>query len=131
LVGLQRNGYTDNSFGEYGRVKDPDGGYILTSLVVQPDNKIIAAGNKGGDFAITRYNADGSRDTSFSGGDGTLTIDFGASDIAWDIALQSDGKLVAVGLDHAEIGGIFDDQFAVARVNRDGTLDKSFDGMAN
>ena len=50
----------------------------------------------GGDFALARYNPNGSLDTSFSG-DGKQTTDFGGSDGASGVALQGDGKIVAVG----------------------------------
>ena len=55
-------------------------------------------GHCAGDFALARYNADGSLDTSFSG-DGKQTTDFGGSDdAATGVALQGDGKIVAVGV---------------------------------
>ena len=50
----------------------------------------------GSDFALARYNPNGSLDTSFSG-DGKQTTDFGGSDEATGVALQGDGKIVAVG----------------------------------
>ena len=48
------------------------------------------------DFALARYNADGSLDSSFSG-DGMQTTDFGGSDVASGVAVQGDGKIVVVG----------------------------------
>ena len=48
------------------------------------------------DFALARYNPNGSLDPSFSG-DGKQTTDFGAGDWAKGVALQGDGKIVAVG----------------------------------
>ena len=69
--------------------------------VVQPDGKIVVVGETvtelGLDFAVTRYNSDGSLDTSFDG-DGKVTTDFNKSrDGAYGVALQPDGKLVVVG----------------------------------
>jgi uncharacterized delta-60 repeat protein len=110
-----------------------DGGFVMTdfdnqydganAVLVQPDGKIVAGGNamvgNDYDFAVARYNANGSLDTSFSG-DGKATIGFGGDDRLYDMALQSDGKLVLVG-DR-------DGDFAVARLNANGTLDTSFDG---
>ena len=67
-------------------------------MALQGDGKIVAVGKQRGlrDFALARYNSDGSLDTSFSG-DGKQTTDFGGDDGATGVALQSDGKIVAVG----------------------------------
>lgn len=49
------------------------------------------------DFALTRYNGNGSLDTSFDG-DGKLTTDFGTSyDKANSVVIQSDGKIIVAG----------------------------------
>ena len=74
------------------------------------------------DFALARYNPDGSLDTSFSG-DGKQTTSFGGSDSANGVALQGDGRIVAVGGRARR-----NDDFALARYNPDGTLDTSFSG---
>jgi uncharacterized delta-60 repeat protein len=114
-------GDLDVSFGIDGRVTTDFGGSDGASEVaIQPDGKIVAAGSAhGDDFALARYNRDGSLDTSFDG-DGKVTTDFGGVDAASDVAIQPDGKIVAAG------GGAAD--FALARYNRDGSLDTSFDG---
>ena len=78
-------------------------------MALQGDGKIVAAGSGGvgEDFALARYSADGSLDTSFSG-DGKQTTGFGSrGDGAAAVALQGDGKIVAAGS-----GG---DDFALAR----------------
>jgi uncharacterized delta-60 repeat protein len=127
---ITKYGTLDESFGQKGRVSDSDGGTVLASVLVQPDGKIVAAGTiytgDGWDLAATRYNPDGSRDSSFGGGDGKVAINFRGFDVGWDLALQSDGKLVVVGKDDGEYGWQ-DDDFAVVRLNSDGTLDNSFD----
>jgi uncharacterized delta-60 repeat protein len=65
------------------------------ATVRQPDGKIVAVGTRssGGDrdFALARYNANGSLDTSFSG-DGKQTTGFGGVDRANGVALQADGR---------------------------------------
>ena len=69
-------------------------------MALQGDGKIVAVGAAArprNDFALARYNPNGSLDTSFSG-DGKQTTDFGGSDGASGVALQGDGKIVAVGL---------------------------------
>ena len=62
------------------------------AVAMQPDGKIVAVGKvvntHGPDFALARYNPDGSLDTSF-GGDGKQTTDFGRGDEATGVALQS------------------------------------------
>ena len=65
-------------------------------LTLQADGRIVAVGFSGGDFALARYNPDGTPDTSFSG-DGKQTTAFAVSAGASGVALQADGKIVAVG----------------------------------
>src|SRR5262249_11954148 len=74
------------------------------------------------DFALARYNGDGTLDTSF-GSAGRVTTDLGGRyESATALALQSDGKIVLAG---GSMGDAFND-FALARYNSDGTLDSSF-----
>ena len=96
------------------------------ALVVQPDGKVVAAGGSfasdgGSNFALARYNRDGRLDSGF-GGDGRVVTVFDGSNSnnAGALAVQPDGKLVAAG------GARF--TFALARYNRDGSLDRSFGG---
>lgn len=97
-------------------------------VAVQPsDGKIVAAGEagqRGGQFAVARYNTNGSLDSSFSG-DGKVTTNFSPGyDAGFDMALQpSDERIVVVGFASGNGG-----QFAVARYNTDGSLDTSFNG---
>ena len=99
--------------------------------MVQPDGKIVAAGFSDGgnagdsDFALARYNPDGSLDPSFSGG-GFRTFFGGSSESAKALVIQPDGKLVAAGFSNG--GGAGDFDFALARYNPDGSLDPAFDG---
>ncbi len=76
----------------------------LRALAIQPDGKIISTGsstatNSNGEFTTVRYNSDGSLDTSF--GDAGIKITViatgGAKDYANALAIQSDGKIIAVG----------------------------------
>ncbi|MBL8436329.1 MAG: DUF4347 domain-containing protein, partial [Zoogloea sp.] len=96
------------------------------AVVVQPDGKILVAGHTGSpaDFLLVRYNADGSMDTSFGGGDGIVTTAISAGDDkAHGLALQADGKIIVVGETATN-----DKDFAVLRYNADGSLDTSFGG---
>jgi uncharacterized delta-60 repeat protein len=128
LARYNSDGTLDASFGADGIVTTdfagrPDRAF---SVVVQPDGKIVAAGQAviaSFDFALARYNSDGSLDTSFgTGGLVTTSIGNGSFDFARSVALQPNGKIVAAG-QVLFIGG-FD--IALTRYNRDGTLDASF-----
>jgi len=127
LARYNPDGSLDTSFDVDGRVTTDFGGDDSGAAVaIQSDGKIVVAGTGGPvDFALARYNADGSLDTGFSG-DGRLTTDFlGSNDVATGIALQSDGKIVAVGEALPFLAATYD--FAVARYNTDGSLDNGFD----
>jgi uncharacterized delta-60 repeat protein len=98
--------------------------------VVQADGKIVfcfelgGTGPSGNDFMIARFNADGSPDTTFDF-DGTVVIDFDARNDACNaIAVQPNGKIVAIGPSSDTVAN--NNDFAIARVNVDGTLDSTF-----
>ncbi len=77
------------------------------------------------DFALARYNSNGSLDNSFDG-DGKLTTDFfGSDDYASSLAIQTDGKIVVAGRADNQYYRL---DFALARYNSNGSLDNSFDG---
>ncbi len=81
------------------------------------------------DFAVARYNEDGTLDTTF-GGDGIVTVPIGPGsnqDIADAVAIQDDQKIVVAGRAFMGIPGTGYD-FGVIRLNTDGTLDTGFDG---
>ncbi len=126
------SGALDRTFGD-GGISRPDFGGLGWGMAVasQADGKIVVAGQgtrPGGnfDFVLARYNADGSLDASFDG-DGRVFTDFGYSDGAYGLAIQPDGKIVAVG--NARSGSSRDtNEFGVARYNPDGSLDTTFDG---
>jgi len=117
----------DTSFGTGGKVITDFGGYndFAHGVVVQPDGKIVAAGmttsNQGTEFALARYNSDGTLDRIFGSGGTVTTNFFGATDVAFAVALQTDGKIVAAGVTHDGLNTI-----ALARYNSDGTLDAGF-----
>src|SRR5439155_13478835 len=81
------------------------------------------------DFALARYNDDGTLDDSF-GGDGLVTTDFPVSSIPSDdvghqvVIQQADGKIVVAGVSRDNIFGI--SAIALARYNTDGSLDATF-----
>ncbi|MCX5607622.1 calcium-binding protein [Streptomyces sp. NBC_00047] len=94
-------------------------------VVLQPDSKIVVSGYSSEGFTTARFNTNGTPDTTF-GGDGRVGTTFEAgSGVANDVALQSDGKIVAAG-GGAGTGDPHD--FAVVRYNTDGSLDSTFSG---
>jgi uncharacterized delta-60 repeat protein len=123
------DGDLDTTFGTGGKVttaigSSPDVAY---SVVVQSDGKIVAVGYTGSytDFAVVRYNTDGSLDTTFGTG-GKVITDIGgltANDIATSVVLQSDGKIIVAGYSYQGYG--YD--FAVVRYTSTGSLDTTFD----
>ncbi len=114
IRGLSRDGFTlvryssdgalDSTFNGTGVVTTSISNIsVAKSLALQPDGKIVAAGycSKGFNaynFAVARYNDDGSLDASFNH-TGVVTISTGSDwDIALSIAIQpGDGKIVASG----------------------------------
>jgi uncharacterized delta-60 repeat protein len=120
-------GQLDPSFGEAGiatfdipaRARD-----FLTSMAVRNGRILLGGATRTGDgpadFALARLNAGGHVDTSFSD-DGWTTIDFGGhDDYLWDLTVQTNGKVVAVG-------GTAGDA-VIARLRKNGALDRSFSG---
>ncbi|HYG11850.1 MAG TPA: Calx-beta domain-containing protein, partial [Pyrinomonadaceae bacterium] len=135
LTRYNTDGSLDQTFGVGGRVHTDfplDQGGFASALVIQPDGKIVLAGEAtdqtqdfSSGFALARYNTDGSLDTTFDT-DGLLITSFpGGSAFAEDLLLQPDGKLVAVGTRRDNT--TFQAVFALARYNPDGSLDTSFD----
>lgn len=121
------DGDLDPSFGEGGfRLAGILDGYanLTSGTAVQSDGKVVictAAGSTGYDFFVARFTADGEVDTSFSF-DGHTTIDFGGNDdVCSGVVVQADGKIVVSGTTAPPASTNSD--FAIARLNSDGTLD--------
>jgi uncharacterized delta-60 repeat protein len=118
-------GSLDESFGSFGRAyTDFAGTGAATAVAVQQnDDKIVVAGSAGGsDFALARYNPDGTLDPSFNSDGKVLTDFFGRVDGANAVAIQGDGKIVAAGVAYKGDHGMF----ALARYDACGSLDQSF-----
>ncbi|HEV3006057.1 MAG TPA: delta-60 repeat domain-containing protein [Pirellulales bacterium] len=134
LVRYNTDGTFDTSFG--------NGGIVVTSIgtgpssaygeAIQPDGRIVVVGyaRSGGpnEFALARYNANGSLDASFGSGGTVITGFAGLNDRANAVVLQGDGKIVAVGYATAldPSTGKDVESIALARYNTDGTLDATF-----
>src|SRR5205085_520589 len=97
---------------------------FATSVAVQNDGKIVVTGYANGDFALARYNNDGSLDNTFSD-DGKQTTDFASeTDVAQSAVIQKDGRIVVAG--YTWNGS--DNDFALAMYNTDGSPDSTFSG---
>jgi len=124
----------DPSFGVNGRTITDIGGPghedEAFDMVMQPDGKLVTAGKAFNtadgdfDFAVMRYNTDGSLDASFGAGGIVLTDFLGGHDEADGIDIQPDGKLVVSGYATNPANG--QQNFALARYQADGSLDTSF-----
>lgn len=145
LARYKPDGSLDQTFGADGEVMTAIGSHesAATAVGLQPDGKIVAAGwgiASGFDFALARYNPDGSLDETFGadgplepalggGGDGIVTTNFGypEGEEASDLALQPDGKIVVVGTGWVDMREELS-EIALARYMPDGNLDPTFSG---
>jgi len=137
---LTPDGQPDTSFSFDGKttIAVGDGGAYDGNFntITQSDGKIVvigegpdtAVGTDDSDFKLVRLNTDGTLDPTFSGdGKAYVNFDLGGTnaDRALDGVQLANGKLVVVG--NAEVDGQGTD-FAIARLNADGTRDTSFNG---
>src|SRR5262245_50751721 len=96
------------------------------AVAIDGAGKIVVAGSSYNnslnlDFTVVRYNAHGSLDTTFGGGDGIVTTDFGGShDDARGMTIDGQGRIVVVGSSGSS--------FATVRYNTNGSLDTTFGG---
>ena len=126
LARYNPDGSLDENFGTAGRVRLEIGidNTIANAIILQTDGRIIAAGTTNVsvdlnlDFALARFNSDGSLDTSF-GASGRVTTDFGGAEHGQGMLLQADDKLIVAGFSGSDV--------ALARYHPDGRLDESFD----
>src|SRR5262249_37921997 len=140
---INPNGTLDSSFDRNGKVKS-DFGFDdrATGVAVQIDGKIVVGGFDDGrvpDLAFGRLNTNCSLDTSFNSttspssfnGNGKLSFTFGAGTFggvekANAVVIQPGGKIVMAGFTDAGGTAGNPNNFAVARINPNGTLDASF-----
>jgi len=126
LLRLNSDGSLDTTFGSDGIVTTNMSGYdTAADLALQSDGKIVLAGSVydpnafTSDYAVARYNSDGSLDTTFDG-DGRVTTLLGGFSRASSVAIQTDGKIVVGGVDESSSA------VAIVRYNTDGSLDSDF-----
>ena len=91
-------GQLDPTFGDGGKLTTDFGSTNeeARGVVVQPDGKILVAGSSfegdNADFALARYNRDGSLDATFDGDGKVVTPNGSTSDDCFGMALTPDGK---------------------------------------
>jgi uncharacterized delta-60 repeat protein len=145
LVRFLNDGSKDTSFGASGQFPNLSASVALdfggqdqaSALAIQSDGRIVAAGvtqvSVDSRFALARFSANGLLDTTF-GSNGRVTTNFVAADhggstgdAAFDVAVQPDGRILAVGRAETDTGLARTD-VALARYLSDGGLDGSFGG---
>lgn len=136
------DGSLDRTFGAGGKVTTALSEWEdqAFAMILQPDGKIIVGGNQSQifedeNFALVRYNTNGSLDLSF-GDEGKVITNLavsesgsGSADSVMDIALDSLGRIIASGtsiLPSSSSGPNTLVDFALARYNTDGSLDLTF-----
>jgi uncharacterized delta-60 repeat protein len=119
VVRLKPDGFPDLTFSGDGRMTFSAGDDALRDVAVEPDGKIVVAGQSDQNgLVVARITSAGRLDHTFSGDGkvGTTSVDTGDA-----LAVQSDGRVVVVG----DVFGT--DTFAVVRFTAKGTLDTTFD----
>jgi uncharacterized delta-60 repeat protein len=130
LVRYTSTGILDTSFGngsgevalsatmyfDEGNLAIDGSGHILMGGSVE--------GQSGLEFAVARYNADGSLDTTF-GNSGVASADLGSwEDFANGVALDAQGNILLAGYTYPPSSNV--ETFALARLTPNGVLDPSF-----
>lgn len=129
MARINTNGTLDTSFGSNGKVQTTFFGTQsgVNSIALQPDGKIILGGWTNNlpyeyDFALIRYNSDGSIDTTFGvNGKVVTTVNTAYSDMISKVIIQSDGKIIAGGHDKQTAG-----KYTLVRYLPNGSLDTTF-----
>jgi len=124
------DGDLDPTFGGTGKVITPIGGDIdrAFAVAVQSDQSIVVAGfrrESGSEaFALARYLSNGTLDPNFDGDGKVVTAIGSLEDVANAVAIQDDGKIVAVGFSRSGANK----DVAIVRYESTGALDTTFSG---
>jgi uncharacterized delta-60 repeat protein len=124
------NGTPDASFGNNGLVAITDGIFNeATAVLAQSDGKIVAVSSVGlgnnKDFALLRFNSDGSPDTLFGTNGKVITVVSNLSDVARAGVLEPNGKIIVAGFSSNSSAASVP-QPALVRYDTKGTLDPTF-----
>jgi uncharacterized delta-60 repeat protein len=88
-------------------------------MALQSDDKVVAVSSTNNNFLVRRYTTAGALDNTFGSG-GSATVSIGSDDAAYDVAIQPDAKIL--------VAGASDFNFALVRLNANGSLDTTFSG---
>lgn len=139
LLRFKASGALDHGFGSRGRAVGPHvsgpraGGSVGRALAIEPDGKIVVVGKVTGakgvaaGILVERYSVSGHLDRGF-GAHGVVEIEASALGDGYGVAVQRDGRIVVAGSADANGSGGFSPRVTVARLNRNGSLDRSFAG---
>ena len=129
VLRFTNTGALDGTFDGDGRATAHHGSADLgRDVALYADGRVLVAGSgfggggSGSNYTFDRFNANGTPDASFGGGDGELFIDQGGAEIAAGVVVQPDGKIVAAGESTYQSSQVFN----VMRRNSDGTIDSGF-----
>lgn len=130
VVRYLSNGALDTSFARGGKLEQTLGTSSLAhGVVVQPDGKVLIGGvstsatTGKNEFFVARYLSTGANDTSFGNG-GSTSVAIGVDlNYSYTLLLQSDGKVILVG---GAVTSNGTNDFAMLRLNANGTLDSTF-----
>lgn len=124
VVRYTSKGDLDPKFDHDGiRVIDFGGYDYLEGIALQPDGKMVLVGTTSGpDMLVARIRPRGALDTTFGGGDGYVTLDLAGAEIAYDVTVQPDGKIVVAGRSPRGL--------TVVRFLSDGSFDGDFGGLS-
>src|SRR5256885_15463207 len=129
IARFNSNGSVDTTFGSAGIiVKDfAGGGDQAEGVAIQTDGKIVIAGHATNsshtlDFALMRYQSNGTLDSSFGSGGSVITDFTGTNDVGEALTIQPNGRIVVAGISYNS--GNY--HSGLARYQTNGSLDSSF-----
>lgn len=125
IIRLSRRGELDPSFADDGALITDFGSGVraeANALAIQPDGKIVIAGEVQNNWMVARFLGDGTSDPSFDedGVKFTAPLAIGHADA---LALQPDGKILTAGCERGDFDRA---RFGLVRYLADGTPDPSF-----
>lgn len=126
LARYEINGLLDTSFASNGKLVAGEGSQNAKDFAIQDDGKIVLVGtvtNSTNDFALYRFDTNGSLDTSFaSSGKVVIDIDSGSQDVAYATILDADERILVAGAS----GTWTDTKYTLLRFNTNGVIDSTF-----
>ena len=120
LLRYTTTGALDTAFGSGAKVTTSfSGNAVITAMAIDATGRIVVVGYANQDFAVARYNANGSLDTSFGRG-GKVTTNLGGSDFARAVVIDEAGRIIVAGQATGS------SHLGLARYTAAGVLDESF-----